>query len=188
MHLVHIPAPWCKAFSTVSTCSDMIRFITTYSDQHGQIRGIMNKHWHLLSSDLTLCKYIKEYPEITFKWSGSIRDRLVRSHYTRNKDKQGDRPGVYRCGSCDYCELLLEGSPFQLPNGRIHSLKHHATCQTKGVIYITLCQCGAFYVCKTMRPLWKRMKDHYYYATVGNLNTPIGHHIAFQHNYHPYVF
>lgn len=32
------------------------------------------------------------------------------------------------------------------------------------------------------------MTDHMYYATRGLLNTTIGYHVAFKHNYEPYVF
>lgn len=164
---------------------DRVRFITTYSDQHGQVREIMNRHWHLLTSDPILCKYIKEYPEITFKWSGSITGHQVKSHYTRHKDQQEYIEGIFRCG---LCELLLEGSSFRLPNGHIHSLKHHVTCFTKGIIYIILCQCGTFYNVKTIRLFWKYKKDHMYYDTAGILNNPIRHHITLKHNYYPSVF
>lgn len=82
----------------------------------------------------------------------------------------------------------MEGSPILLPNGDTHPIRHHISCQMRGVIYIIFCQCGAFYVGKTIRPFWKRMKDHVYYATNGLLNTTINHHVAFRHKYHPQVF
>lgn len=141
---------------------------------------LWKKHWHLLSDDLILHKCIKEYPEITYKHSGSIRDRLVKSHYTRHQTLQREEPGILRWGSCDYCNLLIQGASFMLPNGVTHVVKHHISCQTRGVIYIILCQCGAFYVGKTIRPFWKRMKDHMYYSNNGLLHTPNGHQIAFR--------
>lgn len=89
---------------------------------------------------------------------------------------------------CDFCDLLLVGPPFPLPNVRINVLQHHITCQTQGVIYIIFCQCGTFYVGKTIRPFWRRIKDHVYYATSGLLNTTMGYRIAFKHKFNPMVF
>lgn len=168
----------------------MVRFITTFSDQHTHIHEIMQRHWHLLLGDNTMCKYkyLSDRPEITFKRLGSIRDRLVRSQYARSSRQQQDTPGIFRCGSCDYCHLLMEGPSLTLPDGRVHKIRHHISYLNKGIIYIILCQCGAFYIGKTIRSFWKRMKDHIYYATCGILNTAIGHHVAFKHRYDPHVF
>lgn len=113
--------------------SNTVRFITTYSDQHEQIRRIMQKHWHLLSADPILTKYLGVNPDITLRLSGSIRDRLVQSQYKKPQNKQCDRPGLFQCGACDYWHLLIEGPSVPLPNGRIHTIHHRITCQTKGI-------------------------------------------------------
>lgn len=139
-------------------------------------------------ADPTLCKYLGDHPEITFKHAGSIRDRLVRSQYAKSSKRQQDVPGIFRCGSCNYCHLLMEGPSVTLPDGQTHKVPHHISCLTKGIIYTILCQCRAFYIGKIIRPFWKRMKGHVYYATCGNLKTAIGHHMAFKHKYDLHVF
>lgn len=165
-----------------------MRFITTFSDQHQTVHSILSKHWHILLADPTLSKYLGPHPEITYRRSRSIKDCLLHSHYHKSWDRQDESLGLFRCGSCDFCHLLLEGPSFTLPNGRTHFLRHHITCLTKGVIYIILCRCGAFYIGKTIMPLWKRVKDHVYYTTNGILNKAIGYHVAFEHNYDPHTF
>lgn len=142
------------------TDSNVVRFITTYSEQHEQIRSIIQKHWHILSTDPILAKYLGPRPEIIFRCSWSIKDHLVHSQYHKSENKQQDQLGLLRCGTCDFCHLLIEGTIIPLPNGHTHSLWHHVSCQTRGVIYIIFCQNGAFYVGKTIRPFWRRIKDH----------------------------
>lgn len=59
------------------TNSEVVRLITTYSDQHQTIRSTIQKHWHILTTDPTISKYIGSRPEITFRRARSIKDRLV---------------------------------------------------------------------------------------------------------------
>lgn len=66
-------------------------------------------------------------------------------------------------------------------------LLYCTVCQTKEVIYIIFCRCEAFYIGKTIRPFWKRVKDHVYYANSGLLNTTMGHHVVLKHQYDPLV-
>lgn len=119
-----------------------------------------------------LAKYLGPRPEITFRRSGSIK---VDSQYLKSETKW-DQVGLFRCGN--FCRLLMEGASIPLPNGHTHTLQHHITCQTRGVLYVD----------KTIRPFWKRIKDHVYYATNGIVNTTMGNHVAFKHKYDSGVF
>lgn len=62
---------------------DTIRIITRYSNQHNEIRKILNRFWPLLSADPVTRKYIKEFPAITFRRVPSLKDRLVHSHFSK---------------------------------------------------------------------------------------------------------
>lgn len=91
--------------------------------------------------------------------------------------------GMYRCDACEFCEWILKGPSFVLPNGRIHMIGHHVDCQTTGVIYIMFCRCGSFYVGKTIRNFWRWIYDHIYYIRKNLLYTPIGRHVTLKHNH-----
>lgn len=57
------------------------------------------------------------------------------------------------------------------------------TCNTQGVVYLLQCPCKAFIVGKTRREFWRRIYDHTYATSVGYFKSPIGRHIALDHNY-----
>lgn len=69
-----------------------------------------------------------------------------------------------------------------LPNGKLHSAVHHVNCQTVGVVYIMSCECESFYVGKTKRAFWGRIKDHVYYINSNHLQTPIRRNVKFMHS------
>lgn len=48
-----------------------------------------------------------------------------------------------------------------------------------------LCNCGRFYVGKTIRALWQRIKDHIYFIKNGKMTSPISLHVALYHNFDP---
>ena len=54
-----------------------MRLITRFSGHHQKVRSILQKYWCLLLSDNTVAKHIQDHPQITFKKSRSLRDRLV---------------------------------------------------------------------------------------------------------------
>lgn len=58
-----------------------MRFITKFSSQHQQVRHIQRTHWGLLLADDKVTKHLSPYPQITFRKSQSIRDKLVSRHY-----------------------------------------------------------------------------------------------------------
>lgn len=53
----------------------------------------------------------------------------------------------------------------------------------QGVVYLMQCQCGAFYVGKTRKELGKRVEKHMHSMHIGNLQLPLGRHIARQATY-----
>lgn len=72
--------------------------------------------------------------------------------------------------------------PLGLPKGKLHSVPHHVNCQAVGVVYIMFCECGSFYIGKTKRSFWRRIKDHVYYVNSNLLYKPIGRHLNLVHS------
>lgn len=68
-------------YSKTKSNQQTTKFITKYSAQHQQLCMCMAKHWHLLSEDPTLHQYVRNTPEIVFRKSPSIGDKLTASHY-----------------------------------------------------------------------------------------------------------
>lgn len=126
---------------------------------------------------------MKEYPQVTYKKCRSLKDHLVHSHFQEVMGPSEDLKGMFRCGSCKYCDLFLEGGSFILPNCRVHRIEHFVYCQSKCVIYIALCKYGPFYIGKTFRNFWRRIYDHIYYIRKNLLFTPIGRHVTLQHKH-----
>lgn len=61
--------------------------------------------------------------------------------------------------------------------------KFHADCDTQGIVYLMLCQCGAFYVGKTTRHFRYRFKDHVYYSANGKMVTTVSRHLDLYHKF-----
>lgn len=109
---------------------DTVRIETTYSSHHQLVEEAIGKHWHLLTGDPILRKYIKEYPQLTYRKGRSLKDRLVQSHFQEASPMIKARKGMYKCGICEYCNWILEGPSFVLPNGCTHKIGHYVDCQT----------------------------------------------------------
>lgn len=146
--------------------------------------NILDTHWYLLQEDPILRKYVNTYPEIVFRRTNSLRDKLVFSHYTAYKPYAPKLPlGTSRCGNCTFCPWVLPGHQVLLPNGEVYYPKFSTTCNRQGVIYLMTCRCGAFYVGKTARQLRQRINDHLYYSGNGKMLTPISRHLDFYHRF-----
>lgn len=164
-----------------------VRLITQYSKQHTQIKHILNQFWPLLTADPIISKYVKTYPDITYRRSPSLRDRLIKSHHSIDTSHAPTATGTYQCGKCDVCAFVTNSRTVTLPNGDIHTIRHRVTCTTVGVVYPAQCQCGSYYVGKTKRPFQIRIRDHIKPLYKNTTTTAINRHIAAQHNSDPHV-
>ncbi|XP_040212985.1 uncharacterized protein LOC120943646 [Rana temporaria] len=171
----------------VNTESQPVRFITRYSSHHIEVRNILNKHWSLLTNDPILSNYIGQRPDITFKRSRSLRDKLTSSHYKTNSNQQRPPNGMMRCGRCNFCPWVREGTTFSLPNGEIFTPNFYADCNTQGIIYLMTCSCHAFYVGKTIRNFKHRIRDHVYYSSQGKMVTSVSRHLDLYHKFNTSV-
>lgn len=163
--------------------SQPVRFITHYSRNHNKVRNVLVKHWSLLTNDPILSKYINSKPDITYKRSRSLRDKITSSHYTTHQTQHVSSNGMTRCGKCSFCLWIREGSTFVLPNGENFPPNFHTDCSTQGVIYLMTCQCQAFYVGKTIRNFRCRIRDHVYYSAEGKMVTSVSRHLDLYHKF-----
>lgn len=81
-----------------------MRFITKYSVQHQQLRNCLHKNWYLLSEDPTMGKYVKNTPEIVFRRSSSIENKLTSHRPEVNTNIPNY--GISTCCQCTYCIAL----------------------------------------------------------------------------------
>lgn len=128
-------------------------YFTTYSAHHNVLRNILSNNWHYLTEHHILGKHVRSTPEVVFRRACSLRDQLTSSHYTSVKSPRIGPKGTFRCGDCPRCPWVCEGKRFILPNGEPLVPRTFADCSTRGVVYLMLCICKAFYVGKTIREL-----------------------------------
>lgn len=160
-----------------------LRLITTFSGQHQQMRDLLQKHWYLLMGDPNVSKHLKDHPGITYRRSRSIRDHIVHSHYAPLSATDTKNKGTKPCHKCDFCRYIYASRNIILPNGQLYNPNFLATCQSIGVVYRMICECNAFYVGKTKRPFFHRIRDHVSLVTKKKMETPISRHMGLCHQF-----
>lgn len=157
-----------------------------YSSQHQNIRRILTKQCIKMGSSFKTYQYVSDQPSITFCKAPSLKDTLLSSHYIPPLSRKTDdlKLGNFPCGSCNYCKYIL---PYKkvifLPRRITFVSRHHTTCNSTHVVYLMICQRGAFYVGKTKRRLQQRIHDHIYLINSGRITTPISKHVGLKHNF-----
>lgn len=157
------------------------KFIMRYCDQHQKVNDILNKYWYLLLADPTLKPHITEKPSIIYRRAKSLRDNLIKSEF---KNKRGDpckTKGTYKCGTCNYCQYMHTTKNVTLPNGCLFKPHHFANCRTPGVVYMLLCECGSFYIGKTIQEFWRRAYRHILSLQQCDPDLPLGRHATKMH-------
>lgn len=91
--------------------------------------------------------------------------------------KQCKYVGTVRCGDYAQCPYFDTRKIIILPNGQIWQPMHYVNCKTSGIVYMFICPCGAFYIGKTKREFARRIQDHMYAVSIGDLYSPIGKHV-----------
>lgn len=151
------------------------------------MRNILQQYWPLLTADHTIKKYIQPQPQITYRRSPSLRDKVITSHHAPKPEFSSSVIGTFPCGHCDICEFIYDVREKPLPNGQRHKIKHKVTCQTTGIVYLATCTCGSYYVGKTKRQFCVRIRDHIKPLYKGKTSTSINRHIAVHHDFNPHV-
>ncbi|XP_041438389.1 uncharacterized protein LOC121400038 [Xenopus laevis] len=78
------------------TCkkSERLPFVTTYSRQSGFVKGVINRHWHLLQMDRKLEPWVAEPPMMAYKRASNLKDQLV--HALSEPQRKQDLMGQYQ--------------------------------------------------------------------------------------------
>lgn len=77
-----------------------VKLITRCSTQHGHLRSLLRKHWHLLSEDHILSRYVRSTPKIVFRRAASLRAILSRDRKAlRAQEESLDAATVHFVGS-----------------------------------------------------------------------------------------
>lgn len=109
--------------------------MTNFHTQHSEMREIIRRHWHPLTMDPLISKFISEEPQITFKHAQSLRDIFVhRSYRGDERDDPRRSMGTFPCGDSDYCKYIDNGISTMELNGQNLIPRHYANCRTKGVV------------------------------------------------------
>lgn len=126
--------------------------------------------------------YVSPDPLPTFRRTTSVGDRLVRSEFRGlTRGDPCNTLGTFPCGSCGYCRYMNTNKHPPLPNGWVFSAKHYANCQTTFVVYLIQCECGCYYVGKTIQKLCKRLYRHILAMKTKNPDFPWVWHMATVH-------
>lgn len=125
---------------------------------------------------------VPEKPAITYRRTKSLGDYLIKSEFKEDRGDPCKHLGTFSCGGCGYCQFLWSGTKkIRLPNGTLFVPKHYANCRTMGVVYLLTCECGSFYVGKTIQEFWKRMYRHIHSMRKCDPDLPLGRHVTSIH-------
>ncbi|CAJ0965044.1 unnamed protein product [Ranitomeya imitator] len=138
-------------------------FSFKYGPMDTYIRSIIRKNWHILGKDAELTDRLQRGPLFASRRSKNIGDILVRNRITTDHTNwlNKDTPkGNYKCGHCNLCTQHITGNTVQI--GPIkHIVTDFISCKTTYTVYVIFCQCGFYYIGKTIRPLYIRIKEHF---------------------------
>ena len=153
--------PYCKKYRNDS---QPIQCILQYSPLGAEFRKIVNRHWHLLSSDPILSKTFSVPPRIVYRRAPSIRDKVMHSDLAPVKPStflDNIPDGNRRCGHCAQCSFTHKCQYFEHPiTKRRVNIRGRISCGTSNVIYLLTCECNKSYVGKTRRALKTRISEH----------------------------
>lgn len=174
------------------TEDNSIRYITTFNNQWGQLRGILTRNWNILVNDARVEKHIPARPQLVARRAKNLRDYLSHSHFERPTTSLGRGVrliGTYPCGNCSICHTLIAKNSFTNPSdSREIALKEYINCRTRNVIYGLRCGCPKLYVGQTSQELRKRVQQHVSTITLaqrdldlGKKLTPVATHFLQKH-------
>lgn len=149
----------------LKTDTQALRLITTYNNRWPEIRGILQRHWHILNTDCRLGPILPKTPLLTARRAPNLKDRLMHSHFVRPKESLGRgfrTTGSFPCGDCNVCGFMTPTNIFKNPqNNETTVLKSFINCRTRNVIYGLICPCAKLYIGQTSQLLKQRVQKHF---------------------------
>lgn len=168
-----------------------IRIITKFGAQWGQVRKILNRHWHILAESPILGRIVGSRPLLTARRATNLRDNLVHSEYTRptRRNWLTSLPllrGMFQCGRCHICKFVDRTDMFANSDGtKQFNIHHFINCRSMRVIYMLTCPCGLIYVGKTKRQLRVRVGEHVQSILNKDDDRPLSLHFLEKHDGDP---
>ena len=141
---------------------DRIPFVITYHPKLPNIRNTIDKQWHIIDKSKNLTKMFPEKPVIAYKRPKSLKDILVRSKLTTNKENNVvGQSGPCNTKWCLTCSLMKSTCTFSSSSGAKSTIKYSSNCRTSNAIYLITCRiCNKKYVGETKQMLARRMNLH----------------------------
>lgn len=165
------------------------RMITSYSNQQGKIRNILQKHWHVIYNDPILGKMVQRRPLLTFRKVRSLKQSLVSNTLpTGPKVKAGSswltkKDGFIKCAKCKACRQGKNTTSFKIGLSSVErKIKGHFTCKTEFAVYVLQCPCGLRYVGSMILPVHKRILQHLRAINNGDVTYPVARHFSLIHD------
>ncbi|XP_044155844.1 T-cell leukemia homeobox protein 1 isoform X1 [Bufo gargarizans] len=162
-------------------------FSFKYSSAAVAIKRAINENWDLLKGDPSLNSFSNQRPLVTFRRCHTLKDKLVKSVYSTPQEETWLRKprGNHKCGHCSFCTLNTCSKGLEI-GGIKHVVRDFINCRTSYVVYVVFCPCKRFYIGKTIRPLFERIREH-----VGSIRSGRGcprliEHIRTSHDAHPH--
>uniref|UniRef100_A0A803JPC3 Helix-turn-helix domain-containing protein n=1 Tax=Xenopus tropicalis TaxID=8364 RepID=A0A803JPC3_XENTR len=143
------------------------KYCTTYGRGVFDIKRSICRHWDVLLQDPVLSRVLDKKPLFVFRKGRNIASWVSRSLFSTERNEQGTawlrHKGTFKCGRnrCKACSVINVSKSFTSSNtGRVYQIPQYFNCQTKGIIYLATCCCGAQYVGQTIRAAGTRFLEH----------------------------
>ena len=162
--------------------NNSIVFTTKYTKSAEKYKGIVLKHWHILTSDKKISHLYKEPPKVVFKRGRNLGDIITASDLiptpTASQTLLTPIPdGNYKCGACAQCNSTAKSKYFRHPHsGKKIPVRGIISCATTRVVYYIYCCCGLGYVGQTKRQLKQRIAEHRSAIRRQDMSSPIAAH------------
>lgn len=95
-----------------------LREITQFGAQWDVVRGILDKHWGILTSTPGLAKIVGPCPNMVARRAKNLGDLLIRSEFRKARDTMwlSDFPrrrGMFSCELCQMCPYVDRTDTFR---------------------------------------------------------------------------
>ena len=152
---------------------------TTFSPISQQVKAIVRKHWHILSSDPAVGATFATPPIFANKRARNLRDALVKNEtYNPPQHFLSTLPsGNFPCNNCVHCNAMIKNDFVLHPHtGKKYSVRGRFCCLSKMCVYLLKCPCGLCYVGKTTRELKTRVSEHKSSIRLHDEKSPVARH------------
>ena len=138
-------------------------FVITYHPSLPSISSIINKHWHILTSNQSTRETFTTPPFVAYRQPPNLKKMIVKANL-KTKTKDTD-PGLCKpCNNCRMCNFMIKNNEHKIINklnDKSYPLIGQLTCKTRNIIYAIVCaRCNKLYIGETKRELRIRINEH----------------------------